>query len=455
VQNLNIQAQIQNQFGEAITFNPATGIPGEIDFLNQSNTITPELGGVIKPNGYNNDGYGLYDGFGNKIVDIHHSQISLPQQAAGSGLHQCLHTDDNGIVTGTGSDCGSGGGGGVPSVNGVTTAVTIAAGAGIAVSTVGSTVSIASTGGGGGSPAAPDYSIQASNVGQTAFISDPTILIDTTNHAIDVGTLGTYKVTIAPQGTMTANWTFDTTSPATALASLGGGGGGLSGMTAGQIPVASSASAVTSSKALAGSGTGITTGPTATTTNDCVIFSNTMGQIADSGSPCGGGGGGGLASGAALVAPVVGFGTNSGWTNYSSFTYIRNFNLMNTSSTWKLGFFMPVGGVTGGIVILRTLPGSLTVIDSTAVTVGGSSTPTFASNTFTYSDEITLPLDTSHDFYVVTYFTSDGANSSATSFNSCLGGSAAGLSSGNHLGDTTAPGVIGQISCVVVGAYEY
>jgi hypothetical protein len=37
----------------------------------------------------------------------------LPQQAAGSGLHQCLHTDDNGIVTGTGSDCGSGGGGGV------------------------------------------------------------------------------------------------------------------------------------------------------------------------------------------------------------------------------------------------------------------------------------------------------------------------------------------------------
>jgi hypothetical protein len=317
VQNLNIQAQIQNQFGEAITFNPATGIPGEIDFLNQSNTITPELGGVIKPNGYNNDGYGLYDGFGNKIVDIHHSQISLPQQAAGSGLHQCLHTDDNGIVTGTGSDCGSGGGGGVPSVNGVTTAVTIAAGAGIAVSTVGSTVSIASTGGGGGSPAAPDYSIQASNVGQTAFISDPTILIDTTNHAIDVGTLGTYKVTIAPQGTMTANWIFDTTSPATALASLGGGGGGLSGMTAGQIPVASSASAVTSSKALAGSGTGITTGPTATTTNDCVIFSNTMGQIADSGSPCGGGGGGGLASGAALVAPVVGFGTNSGWANYS------------------------------------------------------------------------------------------------------------------------------------------
>jgi hypothetical protein len=110
VQNLNVQAQIQNQFGEAITFNPATGIPGEIDFLNQSNTITPELGGVIKPNGYNNDGYGLYDGFGNKIVDIHHSQISLPQQAAGSGLHQCLHTDDNGIVTGTGSDCGSGGG---------------------------------------------------------------------------------------------------------------------------------------------------------------------------------------------------------------------------------------------------------------------------------------------------------------------------------------------------------
>src|ERR1700691_6306325 len=40
-----------------------------------------------------------------------------------------------------------------------------------------------------------------------------------------------------------------------------GGGGGLSGMTAGQIPVAATATTVTSSMPLAGAGAGITTGP--------------------------------------------------------------------------------------------------------------------------------------------------------------------------------------------------
>jgi len=306
--------------------------------------------------------------------------------------------------------------------------------------------------GGGGSPNTPAYSVQAANSGVTGFTSDSNIKIDTTNHALDVGTMGTYNVTIAPQGTMSASWILDTTTPATALASLGGGGGGLSGMTAGQIPVAATASTVTSSKALAGSGTGITTGPTTTTTNDCAKFSTTTGQIADSGSPCGGGG---LASGAALVAPAVGTSSNADWQNQSSISHIQNFGLINTSSTWKLGFFMPVGGITGGIAILRTLPGSLTVIDATAVTVGGSSTPTFASNTFTYSDEITLPLDTAHDFYVVTYFTSAGANASAAAFNNCYGGFTSNYASGNALADTTVPTITTQLYCVMVGAYEF
>jgi lysophospholipase L1-like esterase len=68
----------------------------------------------------------------------------------------------------------------------------------------------------------------------------------------------------------------------------GGGGGGLSGMTAGQVPIAATATTVTSSKALAGSGAAITTGPASSTSADCAQFTGTAGQIADSGNPCSG-----------------------------------------------------------------------------------------------------------------------------------------------------------------------
>jgi hypothetical protein len=62
-----------------------------------------------------------------------------------------------------------------------------------------------------------------------------------------------------------------------------GGSSGLSGMTAGQVPLAATASTVTSSKALAGAGAGITTGPaSAVTSLDVAEFTGTGGQIADS-----------------------------------------------------------------------------------------------------------------------------------------------------------------------------
>ncbi len=61
---------------------------------------------------------------------------------------------------------------------------------------------------------------------------------------------------------------------------------GLSGMTAGQIPVAATASTVTSSEALAGSGAGIITGPTSGTTAGHVVTEvGATGQIQDGGIP--------------------------------------------------------------------------------------------------------------------------------------------------------------------------
>ena len=71
-----------------------------------------------------------------------------------------------------------------------------------------------------------------------------------------------------------------------------GGGGGLSGMTAGQVPIAATASTVTSSKALTGNGTSIASSTGALTNGHCVSI-DASGNFVDAGGACTTGGGGG------------------------------------------------------------------------------------------------------------------------------------------------------------------
>lgn len=57
-------------------------------------------------------------------------------------------------------------------------------------------------------------------------------------------------------------------------------------MTATQVPIAASANSITSSKPLGGSGAVIATGPASSGSGNCVEFTGTSGQLADTGAPC-------------------------------------------------------------------------------------------------------------------------------------------------------------------------
>ena len=73
--------------------------------------------------------------------------IKFPGLAASSGLN-CLQVDNSGYLSNTGAACGSGGSGGVSSINSMAGAVNVMAGAGISVTPSGSSIMIGNTGNG-------------------------------------------------------------------------------------------------------------------------------------------------------------------------------------------------------------------------------------------------------------------------------------------------------------------
>ncbi len=71
-------------------------------------------------------------------------------------------------------------------------------------------------------PCPTPTAINITNNAGTGLTCDPNITINVSAHTLNVGTLGSNYVQIGALGTST-RWNFDTTTPATALASLGGG----------------------------------------------------------------------------------------------------------------------------------------------------------------------------------------------------------------------------------------
>lgn len=94
------------------------------------------------------------------------------------------------------------------------------------VDSLGTTVwtvdNVSGSGGGGSLPCTTAYAISYTNAGATALTCDPTILIDPSSHSIQVGgPISGPFFSLHNNATIPASWTFDITTPTSALASLG------------------------------------------------------------------------------------------------------------------------------------------------------------------------------------------------------------------------------------------
>ena len=157
-------------------------------------------------------------------------------------------------------------------------------------------------------PCGPANSIQISNSAVTGLTCDAQIYIDTINHTLNVGTMSTNHVVIGALGTPTT-WFFDTTTPATACASIGCNAGtmtsvsivnanGISGTVAnpttnaaitlvlGAItPTSLQLSTGTALTGNQGDGTKVQHSTGTTTTDNCTKF-DANGNTVDSGISC-------------------------------------------------------------------------------------------------------------------------------------------------------------------------
>lgn len=157
---------------------------------------------------------------------------------------------------------------------------------------------------------------------------------------------------------------------------------------------------------------------------------------------------GGLQSGAAFTPVNHLSGSNVGVQNFSFLYNISGPSLHQYPASWKVRMRFTAGSpVIGGMVILRTLAGSGTVIDSTTVKIGGVSNPTLTTPGLVDTDVISLALDNTHDYWFVIFFANTGANSTVgtaggpTSVGVSLTGISEGFAANDQTGVSTIPSI--------------
>ena len=148
-------------------------------------------------------------------------------------------------------------------------------------------------------------------------------------------------------------------------------------------------------------------------------------------------GGSSATSYTAIVPANIFTSTTGSWAGFSIFAEAHGYVFFSFPASCKILFYVASGSMTAdNIKILKTALNSSTVISSTTVTVGGSSTPTLSAG-FTFSDAITITLDSTHDYWVAAHFSSSTAQvgGNATISQDMVGG----YISGDHTGDSTIP----------------
>src|SRR5271157_4652279 len=165
-------------------------------------------------------------------------------------------------------------------------------------------------------------------------------------------------------------------SSATCTIAATGGGGGLSGMTAGQVPIAATASTVTSSKPLTGTGGSVASSTGTLISGHCVSIGSNL-DLIDAGGACTTGGGGGTVN-AGTAGQLTYYGTSTNVVSGNANANISSGALTLGIPTSVLGQLILAGNTSGATTITppATAGGTLTLPTTTGIILESAGTNT-------------------------------------------------------------------------------